>query len=97
MQRFIRANNKWKEDHNGQELKGFRDVEKIYTNAQETASSIVSSLDAHCKYMKLDCVVDLLSSDDLDSSIHLDTEEKEESTYRKIYIVHSNIGKCEAF
>jgi type IV secretion system protein VirD4 len=66
MQRFIRANNKWKEDHNGQELKGFRDVEKIYTNAQETASSIVSSLDAHCKYMKLDCVVDLLSSDDLD-------------------------------
>ncbi|MDD3416005.1 MAG: type IV secretory system conjugative DNA transfer family protein [Lachnospiraceae bacterium] len=66
MQRFIRANNKWKDEHNGQELKGFRDVEKIYTNAQETASSIVSSLDAHCKYMKLDCVVDLLSSDDLD-------------------------------
>lgn len=65
MQRFIRANNKWKEDHDGKELKGFRDVEKIYTNAQETASSIVSSLDAHCKYMKLDCVVDLLSNDDL--------------------------------
>lgn len=66
MQRFIRANNRWKEDHNGQELKGFKDVEKVYTNAQETASSIVSSLDAHCKFMKLDCVVDLLSSDDLD-------------------------------
>lgn len=65
MQRFIRANNKWKEDHDGKELKGFRDVEKIYTNAQETASSIVSSLDAHCKFMKLDCVVDLLSNDDL--------------------------------
>lgn len=61
MQRFIRANNKWKEDHEGKELKGFRDVEKIYTNAQETASSIVSSLDAHCKFMKLDCVVDLLT------------------------------------
>ena len=66
MQRFMRANDKWKAEHDGQELKGFRDVEKIYTNAQETASSIVSSLDAHCKYMKLDCVVDLLSSDDLD-------------------------------
>lgn len=66
MQRFLRANEKWKADHNGEELKGFRDVEKIYTNAQETASSIVSSLDAHCKYMKLDCVIDLLSSDDLD-------------------------------
>ena len=65
MQRFIRANNKWKEEHDGKELKGFRDVEKIYTNAQETASSIVSSLDAHCKYMKLDCVVELLSNDDL--------------------------------
>lgn len=65
MQRFIRANNKWKEDHEGKELKGFRDVEKIYTNAQETASSIVSSLDAHCKFMKLDCVVDLLTNDDL--------------------------------
>ncbi|MBR1441304.1 MAG: type IV secretory system conjugative DNA transfer family protein [Lachnospiraceae bacterium] len=66
MQRFIRANEKWKEEHNGEELKGFRDVEKIYTNAQETASSIVSSLDSHCKFMKLDCVVDLLSTDDLD-------------------------------
>lgn len=66
MQRFIRANDKWKETHNGENLKGFEDVEKIYTGAQETASSIVSSLDSHTKYMKLDCVVDLLSNDDLD-------------------------------
>lgn len=66
MQRFIRANNKWKEEHDGEELKGFKDVEKIYSNAQETASSIVSSLDSHCVFMKLDCVVDLLSDDDLD-------------------------------
>lgn len=65
-QRFIRANEKWKSEHNGEELKGFVDIEKIYTNAPETASSIVSSLDAHAKFMKLDCVVDLLSSDDLD-------------------------------
>lgn len=66
MNRYTRANNEWKEKHNGEELKGFRDVEKIYTGAQETSSSIVSSLDAHCKYMKLDCVIDLLSEDDLD-------------------------------
>lgn len=66
MQRFVRANNKWKDEHGGEELKGFKDVEKIYTNAQETASSIVSSLDAHAKFMKLDCVVELLSDDDLD-------------------------------
>jgi len=66
MQRFNTANEKWKAEHNGEDLKGFKDVEKIYTNAQETASSIVASLDAHCKYMKLDCVVDLLSTDDLD-------------------------------
>jgi type IV secretion system protein VirD4 len=66
MQRFIRANNKWKSEHDGEDLKGFKDVEKIYSNAQETASSIVSSLDSHCVFMKLDCVVELLSNDDLD-------------------------------
>lgn len=65
-QRFLRANEKWKVEHDGEELKGFVDIEKIYTNAPETASSIVSSLDAHAKFMKLDCVVDLLSTDDLD-------------------------------
>ena len=66
MNRYARANEKWKEEHNGENLKGFTDVEKIYTGAQETSSSIVASLDAHCKYMKLDCVIDLLSEDDLD-------------------------------
>lgn len=66
MNRYKRANEKWKEEHNGENLKGYTDVEKIYTGAQETSSSIVASLDAHCKYMKLDCVVELLSEDDLD-------------------------------
>ena len=64
--RYLKANELWKKEHNGENLKGFEDVEKIYTGAQETSSSIVSSLDAHCKFMKLDCVVDLLSEDDLD-------------------------------
>ena len=66
MNRYKEANELWKAEHNGQELKGFRDIEKIYSGAHETASSIVSSLDAHCKYMKLDCVVHLLSEDDID-------------------------------
>lgn len=66
MNQYSRANEKWKAEHNGEELKGFRDIEKIYSGAHETASSIVSSLDAHCKYMKLDCVVHLLSDDDID-------------------------------
>ena len=63
--RYRRANIEWKKTHNGSNLKGYEDVEKIFTGAQETSSSIVSSLDAHCKYMKLDCVIDLLSEDDL--------------------------------
>lgn len=92
MQRFIRANKKWKEEHDGEELKGFRDCEKIYTNAQETASSIVASLDAHCKYMKLDCVVDLLSSDDLNfvNTFGYAKKSKKSSTGKYIlYIVTS--------
>ena len=66
MNRYARANEKWKMEHNGENLKGYTDIEKIYTGAQETSSSIVASLDAHCKYMKLDCVIELLSEDDLD-------------------------------
>ncbi len=65
MNRYKEANRKWKEKH-GTNLKGYEDVEKIYTGAQETSSSIVASLDAHCKYMKLDCVQELLSEDDID-------------------------------
>ena len=65
MNRYKEANRRWKEKH-GCNLKGYEDVEKIYTGAQETSSSIVASLDAHCKFMKLDCVIDLLSKDDLD-------------------------------
>ena len=63
--RYKKASEIYKEKH-GKELKGYEDVEKIYTNAPETASSIISSLDKHAKYMKLDCVQELLSDDDLD-------------------------------
>lgn len=70
-QRFKAANENW---HKGvytdkvpqkEHLKGWVDIEKFYTGAQETTSSIVASLDAHCRYMKLKCVQDLLSEDDI--------------------------------
>lgn len=72
LQRFERANKNWLAGAytNGvpqsENLKGLVDIRKIYTGAQETSSSIVSSLDAHCKYMKLDCVKRLLSEDEID-------------------------------
>lgn len=77
LNRFEEANKKWlagafTKDKYGnpipqeENLKGLVDIRKIYTGAQETSSSIVSSLDAHCKYMKLDCVKELLSEDEID-------------------------------
>ena len=77
LNRFEEANKKWlagaytKDNHGNpipqeENLKGLVDIRKIYTGAQETSSSIVSSLDAHCKYMKLDCVKELLSEDEID-------------------------------
>lgn len=70
LKRFEKANIKWQNgDIDGikhkEELKGIVDVRKFYTGAQETTSSIVASLDAHCRYMKLDCVKELLSEDDI--------------------------------
>lgn len=70
LNRFERANEAWmsgacdgvKHEEN---LKGLVDIRKFYNGAQETTSSIVASLDAHCAYMKLDCVKKLLSSDDI--------------------------------
>lgn len=65
-QRFLRANEEWKEKHNGEEFKGFQDIDSIYSNAHETASSIVTSLSRHCEHMMIDSVINLLSHDDLD-------------------------------
>ena len=59
-----KAQAKWKKDHDT-DFPGFVAVEKYYNGAAETTSSIVASLDAHCRYMKLQCVIDLLSEDEI--------------------------------
>jgi type IV secretion system protein VirD4 len=70
--RFQKANEEWHKgsytngEPQAEHLKGFVDIEKYYTGAQETTSSIIASLDAHCRYMKLQCVKELLSEDDID-------------------------------
>lgn len=62
----MRAQNYWKEEcGNDSDFPGFIEVEKFYHGAAETTSSIVASLDAHCRYMKLKCVIDLLSEDEI--------------------------------
>lgn len=59
-----KAQLKWKDKH-GTDFPGYIAIEKYYNGAAETTSSIVASLDAHCRYMKLQCVVDLLSEDEI--------------------------------
>lgn len=68
--RFKDANDDWQAGKidgikHTDNLPGFIDIEKFYTGAQETTSSIIASLDNHCKYMKLKCVQELLSEDDI--------------------------------
>ena len=58
------AQAEWKVDHESP-FPGYVAVEKYYNGAAETTSSIVASLDAHCRYMKLQCVIDLLSTDEI--------------------------------
>ena len=62
--RFEKANSDWKAKHDTP-MPGFKEVEKYYHGAFETTSSIVATLDAHCRYMKLPCVIDLLSEDEI--------------------------------
>lgn len=59
-----RAQNAWKKRYN-KDFPGYVAIEKYYNGAAETTSSIVASLDAHCRYMKLECVQDLLSEDEI--------------------------------
>lgn len=72
LNRFERANKNWLEgkytggEPQKENLKGLVDIRKFYNGAQETTSSIVASLDAHCRYMKLNCVKKLLSEDEID-------------------------------
>lgn len=54
----------WKARHDT-EFPGIVNIRKYYNGAAETTSSIVASLDAHCRYMKLKCVIDLLSEDEI--------------------------------
>lgn len=71
LQRFEKANENWRKgvytkEPQEEDLKGLVDIQKFYNGAAETTSSIVASLDAHCRYMKLQCVKELLSEDDID-------------------------------
>lgn len=59
-----RAQHKWKDKYD-MDFPGYVAIEKYYNGAAETTSSIVASLDAHCRYMKLACVQDLLSEDEI--------------------------------
>ena len=59
-----RAQKKWKSEYK-KDFPGFVAIEKYYNGAAETTSSIVASLDAHCRYMKLECVQELLSEDEI--------------------------------
>ena len=60
-----RAQKAWKDQGKSGDFPGFKNVEKLYNGAPETTSSIVATLDAHCRYMKLQCVTDLLSEDEV--------------------------------
>lgn len=59
-----KAQHAWKKNHDS-DFPGYVAIEKYYNGAAETTSSIVASLDAHCRYMKLQCVIDLLSEDEI--------------------------------
>lgn len=62
--RMFAAQADWAAEHDTP-FPGWVAVDKFYNGAAETTSSIVASLDAHCRYMKLQCVVDLLSEDEI--------------------------------
>jgi len=64
LQIATKAQNMWKEKYK-KDFPGYIAIEKYYNGAAETTSSIVASLDAHCRYMKLECVQDLLSEDEI--------------------------------
>lgn len=85
------AQSEWKLDHDTP-FPGYVAVEKFYNGAAETTSSIVASLDAHCRYMKLQCVVDLLSKDEIhisDSFGYSRVSENSSTGKRILFIVTS--------
>ena len=87
---------RWREspEHKGDgtHFPGFVDIEKYYNGAPETTSSIVASLDAHCRYMKLRCVQELLSEDEIDISKNFGYSQPDENSStgkRILYLVTS--------
>ena len=86
-----KAQHKWKKTHDS-DFPGYVAIEKYYNGAAETTSSIVASLDAHCRYMKLQCVIDLLSEDEIkigDSFGYSRPSENAETGKRILFIVTS--------
>lgn len=86
-----KAQLKWKKSHDS-DFPGYVAIEKYYNGAAETTSSIVASLDAHCRYMKLQCVIDLLSEDEIKISESFGYSEKSDNSKtgkRILFIVTS--------
>ena len=92
--RFERANSDWKANHETP-MPGFKEVEKYYHGAFETTSSIVATLDAHCRYMKLPCVIDLLSEDEIKikESFGYSERSEESSTGKRILFIVTSEDK----
>ena len=90
------ADKRWREspEHkgDGSHFPGYVDVEKYYNGAAETTSSIVATLDAHCRYMKLRCVQELLSEDEIQipqTFGYSQPDEKSSTGKRILYFVTS--------
>ena len=89
-----KAQLQWKKTHDT-DFPGYVAVEKYYNGAAETTSSIVASLDAHCRYMKLQCVVDLLSEDEIHiaDSFGYSKPSNESSTGKRILFIVTSEDK----
>jgi len=86
-----RAQKAWQKKYN-KDFPGFVAIEKYYNGAAETTSSIVATLDAHCRYMKLECVQELLSEDEIHIAESFGYSKKSENSKtgkRILYIVTS--------
>lgn len=91
-----KAQSNWKEErHMESDFPGYVAIEKYYNGAAETTSSIVASLDAHCRYMKLECVIDLLSEDEIQiaKSFGYSKPCKEASTGKRILFIVTSEDK----
>ncbi|MCR5196584.1 MAG: type IV secretory system conjugative DNA transfer family protein [Pseudobutyrivibrio sp.] len=90
------ADKRWRESpehkEDGSHFPGYVEIEKFYNGAAETTSSIVATLDAHCRYMKLRCVQELLSEDEIKISEtfgYSKPDERSSTGKRILYMVTS--------